>query len=55
MAWVWAAVVVWVLLAVPAAFLLSGMIRRADAEELGPPSEAPAPSSRMRPPSGPVR
>ena len=37
--WVWAVVVVWVLLAVPAAVLLGRAIHRADREEL----EAPAP------------
>jgi hypothetical protein len=37
--WVWAVVVVWVLLAAPAAVLLGRTIHRADREEL----EAPAP------------
>ncbi len=34
MAWVWAAVAVWVLLAVPTAVLLGRIVRRADREEL---------------------
>ncbi len=35
MGWVWTAVVVWVLLAVPTAVLLGRSIHRADLRELG--------------------
>ena len=48
MAWVWAAVVVWVLLAVPAAILLGRTIHRADRRELELPSEPPAPLAPPR-------
>ncbi|WP_448611175.1 hypothetical protein [Geodermatophilus sp. URMC 60] len=41
MTWVWTAVVVWVLLAVPAAVLLGRTIHRADREELGVRSTGP--------------
>ena len=43
MGWVWTAVVVWVLLAVPAAVLLGRIIHRADERE---------PGSLDRPPHG---
>jgi hypothetical protein len=47
--WVWAVVVVWVLLAVPAALLLGRTIHRADREELELP--APDPDEAPRPPA----
>ena len=53
MGWVWAFVVVWVLLAVPVAVLLGRVIRRADREELEVSADVldgvPRPAS---PPSG---
>ena len=48
--WVWTAVVVWVLLAVPAAVLLGWAINRADRRELGTPApDTLAPPARARP------
>ena len=47
MGWVWTAVVVWVLLALPAAVLLGRTIHRADEQEL----EAPTPVPHL--PAGP--
>ncbi len=45
MEWVWTAVVVWVLLAVPAAVLLGRSIRSADHREL----ETPGPDTAVAP------
>ena len=52
MEWVWTAVAVWVLLAVPVAVLLGRVIRRADREELESPADVPLPRSAP-PPSEP--
>ena len=45
MGWVWTAVVVWVLLAVPAAVLLGRAIDRADQRELGEACEPAGPDA----------
>jgi hypothetical protein len=53
--WVWVAVAVWVLLAVPVAVVLGRVIRRADREELEAPGDialprpAPSPSKPRTP------
>ena len=52
MGWVWTAVAVWVLLAVPVAVLLGRVIRRADREELEGPADVPLPRPAP-PPSEP--
>ena len=55
MGWVWTAVVIWVLLALPAAVLLGRTIHRADREELELPAADPdqVPRSAVRtPPPG---
>jgi hypothetical protein len=46
--WVWTAVAVWVLLAVPVAVLLGRVIRRADREELEARPSSPSPGQRHR-------
>ncbi len=48
--WVWTAVAVWVLLAVPVAVLLGRVIRRADREELEVPAGVPLPRPAPPPP-----
>ncbi len=42
MSWVWTAVVLWVLLALPTAVVLGRLIRRADREEVEAPEPIPA-------------
>ena len=48
--WVWTAVAVWVLLAVPVAVLLGRVIRRADREELEARAGVPLPRPAPPPP-----
>ncbi len=48
MGWVWTAVAVWVLIAVPVAVLLGRAIHRADRQELEQPIGPPAPVARSR-------
>ncbi len=48
MGWAWTAVVVWVLLAVPAAVLLGRTIDRADQRELGKACGPPVPAEPRR-------
>ncbi len=50
MGWVWTAVAVWVLLAVPVAVLLGRVIRRADREERAVPAGVPLPRPAPPPP-----
>jgi hypothetical protein len=47
--WVWTAVAVWVLLAVPVAVVLGRVIRRADREKRESPADVPLP--RPEPPT----
>lgn len=51
MEWVWTAVAVWVLLAVPVAVVLGRVVRRADREELEVSADVPLPRPAS-PPSG---